>query len=348
MTIPMVSSKAEARDFVRHLTGTPELWRVVSAFQDTPAGLAERIADLARIRTRLTGDEADHADRVLAGWRQAPPAPPLDRDGDLEQLVAWMRGLAEHRWDFRHGRERDYIPTSGELLSPDLADGVYALADVWGMRAPTQPEGRFDHILVLGGLIRANVNRPCTAAELLAAGQVSAPSVIGLAGERAFSPIESALADGLGCPERSEQGSLRWGLARAFGTSDSTWTTTDSPALDELTDVPSGVRVRCGAAPAHDGTRVHTGSAFSWLVSRGASLVQPGSRLLSVTTAIYWIDGHIRLLTQMPEDSHLVTTGTPASNTDPLLQQTYRSQHYLQEVKAALDALPRLMDWAAR
>jgi len=175
---------------------------------------------------------------------------------------------------------------------------------------------------------------------------VQAASVVGLASARAMSSIELKLAGLLGCDEVSEEGSLRWGMRKAFGSDESQWRV-DDEGLEWL-EPPTSPEVRLVTAPRDaEGRRAQTGTALDRLFEN-RSIVTPSSSILFVTTEIYWIDGHIRLLTRMPEGSRLATAGSARnfSYEGDQLIQTYRSQHYLQEVRSALDALPALLAWA--
>ena len=70
-----------------------------------------------------------------------------------------------------------------------------------------------------------------------------------------------------------------------------------------------------------------------------------GGRVLQVTTSIYWIANQIDARITLPDDVEVHTAGYRQSIT-PFPQQTFTPQHYLQEIKAAVDALPRLLAWA--
>lgn len=342
----MVTGRADATRFIDELLAEEPLWLLAEHFDDSSEGLSARIADLEELISTLEPAERAQAELVLSGWKHADPLPPRPGKDDTAAQVAWIVELARQRFDFRWGRERSYIPTSRELLRPELAGLVYELADRLGMREPHQAHGEYDLVVVLGGLIRANVNRSALAASLLSGGSVRAPQVTGLAGVRELGPGELDLARGLGCPFSTEQDSLAWGLQQAFGTKGSAWSAA-SPGIISLSET-TGPLVTCGTAPT-PGTkgRADTQSAFQWLLDAVPGITTSASRVLCVTSAIYWIDGHIRLLTQLPTGCELVTTGTAGGNENPLLAQTYLSQQYLQEIKSAINALPGLLSWAA-
>ena len=342
---PMVTGQQDARAFAAELVANPRLWRLARSFDDSPAGLPARIDYLRRIAAELPPQDQQQAVLILEGWQSADALPGMPEDADLGARVLWLREFARQRFDFRWGKERSFIPTTQELLEPAVAELVYGIADDWGMSSPNEAAGDYDLVVVLGGLIRANVNRSALAAQLLGDALVKAPKVAALAGSRQLGPGEIELARQIGCPVDTEEESLAWGMARAFGTSASSWTSS-SPGIDALSDTGDRV-VMCGTAPTPGtGGRADTQTAFQWLLGAVPGITTSTSRVLCVTSAIYWIDGHIRLLTQLPVGCELVTTGTAGVNADPLLAQTYLSQQYLQEVKSAINALPGLLAWA--
>lgn len=343
MNRPPLTSTADLEPFAEYLLASPELWDLVDAFSDGPHGITQRRIDVADVILSGSLDEPDEvaqASRVLARWTsQLPEAGPPPRSG-IRERITWLSGFAAHRWDFRVGKERDFIPTSAELLAADLAERVFQVARRWEMLTPAAAGGHFDHVIVLGGLLRANFNRPRAAAELLASGSATTPSVVGLGAPRPMSDAELRLAEAIGCDATTEQGALERGLEAAFEFSGSAWEPTDRPNLRQA-QIRDGLTIRSAGAPMNpDGTRANTGGAFGWFMD-DSGLVRPGQSILSITTPIYWIAGHISLMTRMPTGATLVTVGADPSRALPGLEQTFRSQHYLQEIKTAIDVLAK-------
>jgi hypothetical protein len=216
------------------------------------------------------------------------------------------------------------------------------------MFRPEPARGEFDHVIVLGGLIRADYNRPRAAAEMISSGSVTTDSVVGLGAPRVMSPGEVELARSIGCNAGTEQAALENGLEEAFAFSSAAWQSTDVPTMHEV-HLPDGLVVRSAGAPMNpDGTRANTGGAFGWFVEE-SGLVEAGQSILSITTPIYWIAGQVGLMRRMPKGATLSTVGADPAKALPGLGQTYLSQHYLQEIKTAVDVLGRaLTDRGAR
>jgi hypothetical protein len=58
---------------------------------------------------------------------------------------------------------------------------------------------------------------------------------------------------------------------------------------------------------------------------------------------VYWIAGHISLLTRVPPGATLTTVGADPARALPGLAQAFRSQHYLKEIKTAIDVTAQAM-----
>jgi hypothetical protein len=65
--------------------------------------------------------------------------------------------------------------------------------------------------------------------------------------------------------------------------------------------------------------------------------------VLSVTNSVYWIVGQLSLMARMPAGATLTTVGADPARGLAGLGQPFRSQHYLQEIKAVIDLLARVM-----
>ena len=346
MNTPPLSTLDDVEAFCDYLLTRPATQVLAEGFAD----MAGRRRDLANVI--LADDEADRlvavgevaqAGRILASWTVSGDVTADVLSGTTAQRIRALSAFAKARWDFRVGKERDYIPTSQELLSKEMADAVYTLAHDLGMFRPEPAEGDFDHVIVLGGLIRADYNRPRAAAEMISSGSMTVGSVVGLGAPRAMSPGEITLARSIGCESDTEQAALENGLETAFGFPSDAWEPTGVPNLREV-HLPDGLIVRSAGAPMNpDGTRANTGGAFGWFVDE-SGLVQAGQSILSITTPIYWIAGQVGLMAKMPEGATLTTVGADPAKALPELGQTYLSQHYLQEIKTAVDVLARALD----
>jgi hypothetical protein len=311
----------------------------------------ERLAELVRWTTTADGltalveharavvlppEQDEQRQRVVSSWAalstDVPGIPPADQ----AQAVA----LAAKAWDFRLGKERDFIPTSAELLPPEAAALVYGLAAEWGMNTPVTPNGHYDVVMPIGGLVRANLARPTAAAAWLKSGLVTTDLVVGLAADRAFLDKEEALAKQLGVPYKNEPDSLRYGLEKAFDLDPSAWAD-DQPGVAVNSTGP--VLTRFATAPLIGDRRANTAEAAEWY--RGHGLLPATGSLLVVATPIYWIASHIAFRTTVDPALRVTTTGSGEEHA-PSPRQIFRSQHYLQEIKASMDMLPRIEKWA--
>ncbi len=352
-SLPMVNTPLEAQALVNAIVDDDRIATLVSDFGPGMGGLPRLITYLQEIGPHLRGIEETQADRILAAWTSTSGQPVTTRPrvSDPSLAVDWLTSYAAGRWDFRCGQERDFIPTSRELLPDSTATAVYTLADSWDMRTPRMANGDFDAVIVLGGLVRANLNRPQSAAALLSSGRITTPLVVGLAGDRDASPQEAALARQLGAPDDTELAALTFGMGSAFGVAPDQWIpVADGSGGNGLRAVgPDGLELLVVSAPVvAPGKRAGAAAAFEWF-ARSSGLVTDASRILSITTPIYWIQNHIDLLERLAKvgsAAQLVTAGGGIDVVPDPLRQTYLSQHYLQEIKSAIDALPRLIDWS--
>lgn len=278
--------------------------------------------------------------------------------GDPHQLpeptsarLGWLDTFSD-RWDARHGHlERDQADALP--LAQSQVELVQRAADRLGMRAPQPPRFRqYDHVLALGGLIRACFIRPAHAAHLLESGQVSTGSVIGLGGHRPFSAEEAALAAQAGLVDvDSEFTALDAGVRTAFGLG--------RPVAErgELVSSPggswsvreyrtaAGMPVTVAAAPSSEPERrrANTADSYVWMAEELARL-QPGQRLLAVTTAIYVPAQHAAAVATLglPYGVVVDTVGTDPAAIDPLWDQQFSPTRYLMEFRSAVRAMRRL------
>ena len=336
MPLPLIADAADARQAVVEVLAEPRLRSLIDAFRPGPA--LDAVATYVRgVRADLPAHEAEHVDRVLKSWSQLEVPPAQD---PLADAVSGARA-----WDVRCGRERDSIPRSVDLYPPHIGALVFSLAEDWGMTRPPEVRGSFDAVVPIGGLVRANLTRPATAAALLADGTLTAPLVIGLTGDRTTSPQETQLARELRAPDTTEQDAMRAGLERSFGLTSNAWEAREGGPGDLHSNTSGSVPVLLGVAPRDPvtGRRVNTGQAFAWLLA--LHVLPAAAAVVQVTTSIYWIANQIDLRTAAPSTMSVTTTGA-LDRVQAGPAQVFRSQHYLQELKSAVDALPRLQKWA--
>ena len=337
MLIPPVSDETEALQLIESVTQDARVLSLLEIFTNS-SELLRLAKHVERSSAVLNEAEQKQAMAIVQSWRSGVDADYLRTNSGLERLKAKAA-----KWDFRLGRERDSIPTSPDLLPHDIAELVEGLASDWGMKSGRPISGHYQVVAAMGGLVRANIARPATAAALILDGTITADCVLGLAGERSTSRLERNLALDMGVPPDSEQDALRFGLERAFKLDPNLWSPrTDAPSLFE--NVAGTLPIIFGAAPRISGTgrRATTGEAFEWLLQLFE--MPPNSSVLQITTNIYWIANQIALRTNAPRRMRVSTIGQRESLHGGPVQQ-FRAQHYLQELKAVLDYLPKLEQW---
>ena len=202
----------------------------------------------------------------------------------------------------------------------------------------------YDHVLALGGLIRACFVRPAHAASLLAQGTVRSPSFVALGGHRPFSGEEHALATAAHLSGvDSEFSALDAGAREAFNlhaptssrghadaTPGGTWTVHEYAA--------QAPHVLVAAAPSSDPTRrrANTADAYRWMAEDLLSL-RPGQRILAVTTSLYVPAQHVVAVATLglPYGVIVETVGT-----DPDAESRVWAQPFLRPATSWSFALP--------
>ncbi|GAB7036363.1 MULTISPECIES: hypothetical protein [Catenuloplanes] len=141
--------------------------------------------------------------RMIAGqvrsWVTAPPMRDLVAAfggelpaGEVGKLLGWLDDFSAAHWDFRRagGVERDQVRSPH--FHPETTATVREAATALGLAEHRRPRhARYDHVLVLGGLGRACLQRVAHAAELLRSG-VAATEVAALGSFRPLSAAERA------------------------------------------------------------------------------------------------------------------------------------------------------------
>jgi hypothetical protein len=317
----------------------------------------------------LVGTGLDPA-KDIDGWLSSVPVHALveafsrdERDRELARDLAAGRGDVEDRlarldaftdrWDTRRGRERnqaDELP-----LSPEQKELVSAAAGALGMCGGTRLRfDHYDHVLMLGGLIRACLVRTAYAAHLLRSGQVTAGSVTALGGHRPFVGDEFVLAAEAGAPELAEEyEAMDFGTRRAFGL--------DRPESveGEESELPGGtwavrryrtadgMPVQVVAAPSSrpERRRADTLDTYAFFAEQIAEL-QPGERLLLVTTSLHVPAQHaaaVQML-KLPFGVEVDTVGNEPEVADGVFAPHFTPTKYLLEVRSTVRSLAHLAD----
>jgi hypothetical protein len=299
----------------------------------------------------------------IGGWVRSGPIRDLVREfgGDLPDLavsdaLAWLDEFSASHWDFRQKTgpnvERDQVAV------PDFSAATAALvndvASALGMvHAQEPPRSAYDHVLILGGLARACLQRTSHAAYLLGSA-VDAGHVAALGSFRPLGAHETDLLKQLGEVECvSEVDAMDAGIRRAFGYSapqEEHSEKADNPHLSWLVRTYRAAGrppVDVLAAPSTEPAirRANTPDTYDFWADQVT--LSATDRVLVVTSPIYVPFQHcdaVRTL-GIRYGCGIDTVGfDPAAITDPLLRQSVDPDRYLQEIRSAV----RSMQWLFR
>lgn len=271
--------------------------------------------------------------------------------GDTAAVLAWLDAFSAEHWDFRGGRER---PEAAEpVLDDRTAQLVVEAARALGMVEPVPlPRRTYQHLVVLGGLAHACLQRTRYAAHLLRSALATAGQVGVLGSFRGLSrpERETLTAAGVhGCG--TEVDVLDAGIRRSFGVgtaADEVGAADDHPhcSWSARTYRPvDGPPVLVLAAPSSDpaSRRAHTADTQRFWA--GHVRLSPGDWLLMVTAPIYVPFQHcdaVRTL-GLPYGCGIDTVGVDPRLADPRLPPpTLTPGRYLQEIRSAIRAMRAL------
>ncbi|MEV0679849.1 hypothetical protein AB0I60_25310 [Actinosynnema sp. NPDC050436] len=321
----------------------------VGTSPDTTSDLAAWIASapLAALVTEFGGGPGDLAAEDLAAGdvSLADRFAALDRFSDRwDTRVDPTTGVARER------NQADELP-----LTDSQVDLVLAAADAFGMREVHKPRhAEYDFVFMLGGLVRACLNRPAYAAHLVSTGTVTAKSIVALGGHRPFAGDEPELAAAAGHPDLVDEfGALDRGTTAAFGLREPDEVQgEESDLVGGAWDVRNyhtadGLPVTVAAAPSSDpeNRRANTADSYDWFATRFAH-VEPGQRVLAITTPIYVNQQHAAALRMLgsPYRVEVETIGNDPELVAPELQQHFSPSKYLMEIRSTVRAFRALLD----
>jgi hypothetical protein len=317
---------------------------------------------LALVAARTGGLDVDDVEAGVWRWVTAPEfmtlvqrcaGPTLRSSTDLRSWLAALDDFSE-AWDFRKGRERDGAAIAS--LSAEVETDALTAADRFGLRSgPTRPPGdRYDHCLVLGGLVRACAIRPRWAARLVHDG-VDMRTVTAIGALRQLSSQERELARPTALAHvTSEFEALDEGMRRAFQI-------TAAPEVDGrhvegepnrgwlthryCTDDDRRVDVVAAPSTVPEVRRANTADAFVWWAERIAKL-QPEHRVLLVTSSIYVPFQHADALRTLAASygCGIDTVGVPSAITAGMAAQIFTSANYLQEIRSTIRSFRLLVE----
>jgi hypothetical protein len=251
--------------------------------------------------------------------------------GSLRKVLTNLDVFSQEVWDFRAGRERHLARI--EYFDAHITRLVEAACTALGMVKEQAPRcAEYSHVVILGGMIRACIQRPAYAARLLAGG-ITVSEVVALGSFRELSSVEKWLGLKLGLGRlATEADAMNAGLCQAFGLGRPT-------IRSRHVRTYNGEKVmRSIAAPSSQpGQRANTADTYRYWAQHIATLT-PGDRLLLVTSTAYVPYQHcdaLRIL-GLEYGCEVDTVGLAPT---PL---PFTSANYLQEVRSALRSMRAL------
>ena len=277
--------------------------------------------------------------RALAeAWGGKPPG----TDASLTAAFDWYDRFSAQHWDFRRGQERNLADTAhlNEIQKSVALDSAKALG-LAESRPPALDE--YEHILVLGGLVRACVVRARYAA-LLIHQDLNARNVCALGGFRPLRGDELELLSVLGIEADNEFGAMIEGVRQAFGETGEICyenPTADSGNSDwQIARFGSNDRLSVIAAPSSEPAvrRANTRDSYRWWAAERQADLR-GAHILVITTTIYvpYQGAGATEVLSFEYGADVETVGVPPQLADlGRHTQIFRPDQYLQEVRSAI------------
>lgn len=306
---------------------------------------------------------ADDAGNVLArvwGWASSAPLHDLVQrfggripDGDGDAVLEYLEQFSAMHWDFRAGGER--ADARRQVFTPETAAAIDAAAHALGLTSTVAPRRvEYSHVLVLGGLLRACLQRTEYAAQLLA-NHVRASQVSAVGGYRRLTSAEREVAAEFGVDEcRFEVDVMAEGLRRAFSAEPAA---SDARGGDPEVDPnrawqvrhftsPDFIALRAVAAPSSEPERrrANTSDTCRFWAGEVAKL-QPGDAVLVVTSTAYVPFQHCDVVADvgLPYGCAVDTVGVDtAAPTSIQAGRRHAGGALLQEIRSAVRSMRRL------
>jgi hypothetical protein len=292
----------------------------------------------ARLRDDLATWIRSEPLTVLAStWSGVPPLNASDRE-----LFGWYDELSAEHWNFRRGVERNQAARAD--LTPFQESAALSTASALGLVEARPPSRQsYDHVLILGGLVRACLVRPAYAARLSRSGTTFG-NITALGGFRPLVGDELDLGSALGVTATNEMDAMVQGITRAFDLSGDPEVGRSHPSRMDNADwaiarFSERSDISVIAAPSSDSSvrRANTADTFVWWADQQDSLERV--HILLITTAIYvpyQEAGAIRTLA-IPFGATVETVGVPADVADlGPHTQPFGPGNYLQEIRSAI------------
>lgn len=306
----------------------------------------------------------------IAAWASSPPIADLTAaetgraTGTLQERLAYLDGLSAAAWDFRArasaaGKiaERNQVNVS---IPPEREAPVLAAADALGMvRAAAPRYTTYDHVLSLGGLVRACLWRTQYAAYLLRT-HIDSPAVAALTAFRRLARNESnpdqdepTLLTEAGLPIRDYEAEvMEDALTSEFGLDGLVVTSSgagdhDADRFKVAVGKAEGPTVTLVAAPdPRSEYRADTATTMRYWASNVADL-KPDQRILNITSSIYVPFQHAAAVQHLvlPYGVEVDTVGIDHDAIRPIPHpQVFTGVNYLQEIRSTVRAYRSLLD----
>jgi len=277
-----------------------------------------------------------------------------DFSGDLDSRLDQLDTFTEMHWDFRNGTERNFDPSTS--MSPVQVETVLKSSQALGMLTELRPRHQsYDHLLILGGLVRACILRPSKAAELMRAG-LEISEITALGSFRILSDEEQAIANMFGLDgDASEIDVLDFAVRREFSLTSSTSrlgglvTNEVNSSMLEIQYAYGSKHISVISAPSSEPLlrRANTADTYTFWARNYVNLKR-NQRILLVTSAIYSPFQHtdaIRIL-GVPYSVEVETIGlVPGYTAHGITQRAFGVNSYLQEIRSAIRSMKSLLKY---
>jgi hypothetical protein len=295
--------------------------------------------------------EARISDPYFGALLDQAGCPP--RTGALADRLQTQEDFVAAAWDFRHrqnGRSVERNQLVESAVAPAYAGSILPAARSLGMLEAVAPRYcAYDHLLIMGGLVRSTLWRARYAAALLGDGVVEADEVVALSCRRPLAANrddprrdEYALLRAYGLPPlRYECEVAAWAVAEGFqlDPAEHRHPALAAPSRPDPVEQPVASLI-CVPQPAGTASaRVDTAGALRFWAN--ARRPRAGERVLIVTTCPYVPYQHATALRCLALEYALEidTVGVDHALVDPgPVPARHSSLEYLQEIRSVTNA----------
>lgn len=282
----------------------------------------------------------------------------LPDDFSLEEKIFWLLEFSE-RWDYRKKQKTQDKTTgenvrwkvSNENITSEQEKAVHDAIFPLGLIGVQVPECKsFDYILALGGARYSCLYRPQYTEYLLENNIVKAKEIILLSGMRPVSDSEREATVTYAPRALTEYDLINAGAEASFHLKKDFYEESYHNENINLNwairkyQTESGVPVTSYSGPSSEPEVRRANSSDTYKFFLEKRKVQPGSRLLLVTSQIYVPYQQIEAVRTLgiPYDLYIETVGFP-TEWGKKLQGMMETANYLQEIRSAIQAAARFI-----